>query len=124
MRTPKFSIIEIKRASVVFGCRISIEEFVVKDNSLKLPILGDEEKTNVFHVGLFQDTTDVNEGPRQAGHYQSLEIVPGQAVPCCNIVTVNVSIDHDVTIDVQEGLRNEAKKKVQTEENILKSFKN
>ena len=45
MRTPKFSIIEIKRASVVLGCRISIEEFVVKDNSLKLPILGDEEKS-------------------------------------------------------------------------------
>ena len=42
----------------------------------------------------------------------------------CNIVTVSVSIDHDVTIDVQEGLRNEAKKKVQTEENILKTFKN
>ena len=87
-------------------------------------ILGDEEKTNVFHVGLFQDTTDVNEGPRQAGHYQSLEIVPGQAVPCCNIVTVSVPIDNDVSIDVQEVLRNEAKKKIQTEENILKTFKN
>ena len=48
MRTPKFSIIEIKRASVVLGCRISIEEFVVKDNSLKLPILGDEEKSLEF----------------------------------------------------------------------------
>ena len=86
--------------------------------------LGEDERTMVFHVGLYQDTTDSNDGPRQAGHYQSLEIVPGKAVPCCNIVTVNVPIEHDITIDVQEILRNAAKEKIKTEENILNVFKN
>ena len=93
--------------------------------------LGEESRTRVFHVGLFQDTTDIDDGPRQAGHYQSLEMVPDKAVPCCNIIAVStpVPVDIDVTIDVQESgvqdfLRNEAKKKIEMEENILKAFKN
>ena len=89
-------------------------------------ILGDENRTQVFHVGLFQDTTDIHDGPRTAGHYQSLEMVPDKAVPCCNIIAVNTPLEIDVTIhntDVQEFLRKEAKDKIELEENILKVFK-
>ena len=89
-------------------------------------ILGEENGTHVFHVGLFQDTTDVHDGPRTAGHYQSLEMVPDEAVPCCNIIAVNTPLEIDVTIqntDVQEFLRKEAKEKIEMEENILKVFK-
>ena len=76
-------------------------------------------------MGLYQDTTDVSDQGRNE-HYQSLEPVPGLAVPCCNIlpelVTVTVPIDRDVTIDIQETLRHEVKEKIEIEENILRMF--
>ena len=98
-------------------------------NNSKNPftVLGQEDRDIVFHVGLYQDTTDVSDQGR-SGHYQSLEPVPGLAVPCCNIlpelVTVSVPIDRDVTIDIQETLRQEVKEKIEIEENILRMFKN
>ena len=58
-------------------------------------VLGNEDHQQVFHVGLFQDTTD-------------------QFMP----------IESDVTIAIQERVEAEAIDKIKVEENILKMFKN
>ena len=77
---------------------------------------------------LFQDTTDQLGLGGRSGHYQSLEPVPGMAVPCCNIApgfaTVSVPIERDVTIAIQERFEAKAMEKIKVEENILKMFKN
>ena len=90
-------------------------------------VLGNEDHQKVFHVGLYQDTTDQFGLGGRSGHYQSLEPVPGMAVPCCKVdaelVTVSVSIERDVTIAIQERVEAEAIEKIKVEENILKMFK-
>ena len=68
-------------------------------NTTKAPVtkLCDEEKSRtVFHVGYYQDTTDRNDRPLRAGHYQSLEVVPGVDVPCCSIVAEVPEMDNDL----------------------------
>ena len=54
-------------------------------NNAKNPftVIGEDQSRTVFHVGLYQDTTDQNVYPRRCGHYQRLEIIPGKSVPCC-----------------------------------------
>jgi hypothetical protein len=48
----------------------------------------EDEDRPVFHVGYHQDTTDNPDTSNpQAGHYQSLEKVPGRSVECCGIST-------------------------------------
>ena len=98
-------------------------------NNAKNPftVIGEVDREQIFHVGLYQDTTDQHGGPRRSGHYQSLEHIPGLAVPCCKIqaemVTVSVPIERDVTIDVQKTLEAEAIERIKLEEEILKMFK-
>ena len=51
-------------------------------------VIGEGEGRKVFHIGYFQDNSDVvssSSSRFRVGHYQSLEIVPGAAVPCCGI---------------------------------------
>ena len=53
-----------------------------------------DEDRPVFHIGYYQDTTDDpnNEvGSTRAGHYQSLEAVPGHPPPCCGVPAVDVN---------------------------------
>ena len=98
-------------------------------NNAQNPVtkLGNETYERVFHIGLYQDTTDQLGLSGRSGHYQSLEPVPGKAVPCCGVdagqVTVSIPIDRDVTIDLQNTIEEEAIEKVRVEENILKLFK-
>ena len=76
-------------------------------NTTKSPVtkLCDEEKSRtVFHVGYYQDTTDRNDRPLRAGHYQSLEVVPGVDVPCCSIVAEVTEMDNDL-----DGVKSEEK---------------
>ena len=56
-------------------------------NKLLFPKIGREDEDRpVFHVGYHQDTTDNPDTSNpQAGHYQSLEKVPGRSVECCGI---------------------------------------
>ena len=65
----------------------------------------------VFHVGYYQDTTDRDDVPKKAGHYQSLEI-PDMAVPCCGIAepaTQPQSVQVDTISEPVEKLRSEEK---------------
>ena len=66
----------------------------------------------VFHVGYYQDTTDRDDVPKKAGHYQSLEIIPDMAVPCCGIAepaTQPQSVQVDTISEPVEKLRSEEK---------------
>ena len=71
----------------------------------------------VFHIGYYQDTTDDPTGGRP-GHFQSLEIVPSQAVPCCNLVAVTGG---EVLGDVEFSDSLITIEKILKEEDILKA---
>ena len=71
----------------------------------------------VFHVGYYQDTTDRDDGPRKSGHYQSLEIIPDAAVPCCGITELAPQLQCE-----QVDLNSEATEKLRSEEKILTIF--
>ena len=70
-------------------------------------VIGEDQSRTVFHVGLYQDTTDQTVYPRRSGHYQSLEIIPGKSVPCCRIeselVSMSVPITSEVEIDILQN---------------------
>ena len=49
-----------------------------------------DEERPIFHIGYYQDTTDHHDeaASTRAGHYQSLEAIPGHSLPCCGVNTV------------------------------------
>jgi hypothetical protein len=79
--------------------------------------IGNKEGRNVvFHLGYYQDQSD--EGGR-AGHYQSLELIPMKAVPCC---TIPAAID---TVNDSIEVRENDEDKVANDGNMVKlSLKN
>ena len=81
----------------------------------------DGDSNVVFHLGYYQDDTD--QGGHQAGHYQSLEPVPGKAVPCCKIASTTSTSNREEETENQS--REEANVELlKSEEKILKSFPN
>ena len=69
-------------------------------------------------MGYFQDNTD--QGGNQAGHYQSLEPVPGNYVPCCKIVPTPIVSSREVNaINDQSNVE-----LLKSEEKILQNFQN
>ena len=78
----------------------------------------DDSRNVVFHLGYFQDNTD--QGGNQAGHYQSLEPVPGNYVPCCKIVPTPIVSSREVNaINDQSNVE-----LLKSEEKILQNFQN
>ena len=82
-----------------------------------------EEDRPVLHIGYYQDNTDVPNVPkRRAGHYQSLEVVPGSAVEFCGVAAdalVHLSPPL-ITIQTATPDRGTVVSKIVNEETILK----
>ena len=84
------------------------------------------ENRPIFHIGYYQDTTDhPNEsGSTRAGHYQSLESIPGHPLPCCGgqvVEPVSVPLSPPLLL-VQQPTpeRENVVSKIINEETILK----
>ena len=78
-----------------------------------------------FEIGYFQDTTDgVGAASSKAGHYQSLEPVPGVAIPCCGIQPFIRESPPLITVHQPTPERENVVGLIKNEETILKVLTN
>ena len=99
----------------------AVIHIVGTSNNEKDPVtvIGKKEGRNVvFHCGYYQDTTDAGGHGARAGHYQSLEPIPGHEIPCCQIKAT----PENTTREVDDTIENNIVEMLQNEEKILSSF--
>ena len=106
----------------VLGLKIHL---VGTSNDQKNPVtpIGDaSDDQTVFHIGYYQDTTDVRRPGTQgykAGHYQSLEAIEGEIPRCCSSDTVTASVLVPSLNISAAPLVNDVLEKVKHQEKIL-----